>query len=488
MKKLTSILIALVAAFAFIGSTFAATTTGTITINGTTAGKQYGLYKIFDVTYDDENDKVAYTINENWESFFKNAGAEFLSESNNTEGTLSMIIVDDEELYINITNDNIAEFASLAHDYSKGLTADKVADASATGTTTTVSSLPLGYYLVFPYGATQLKDGQKSIVSINTMKPNATVNVKAEYPDITKEADKVSVEVGETVTFTLTGEVPDVTGYVKYVYKFWDSMTEGLTFDGMRSIKVTIGGEEYTSFTTESNGNGFKLSIDVLTGVTNKTFAVGDEIVVTYTATVNKHAIKTIEVNTAKLEYQNNPKEGTEFTPDHKTYNYSTNLEILKVDSESKETKLAGAKFVLLNSDGKFYKAVMDGDKLVNVEWVAKVEDATVVITDENGAASFEGLADGSYSLRETKAPAGYNRLTKDVEVVINGKGETELSAITETTTIVSATSTVPNTSGSVLPETGGIGTKLFVTIGLILSLGTALVLVTNKRMAKEVF
>jgi LPXTG-motif cell wall-anchored protein len=109
---------------------------------------------------------------------------------------------------------------------------------------------------------------------------------------------------------------------------------------------------------------------------------------------------------------------------------------------------------------------------------VAEQKDATVVTTDDRGAAEFIGLQDGTYTLKEIEAPAGYNLLTDTIDITIAGS-----DADATTLTVEAA---VANATGSQLPSTGGVGTTIFYTLGLMMMAVSALLLVAKKRMAKS--
>lgn len=513
IKKLFVVALTFVLSIVMV-NTVSAATTGRITVNGTTEGKTYEIYKIFDLTY--SGNKVAYTIDADWEEFFSasGAGAEYIVDENT--GSLNAITVQTENglvtKYINITDDNVAGFTDKALTYTaqEKLNADK--SAVANGTTLEFTGLELGYYLVYPQSATEVLEGYASICSITSTTPEATVDIKAGYPTIDKTVDRHSFDVGEYATFTITGKVPDTTGFTTYIYKIHDSWTEGLDYDANGfNMEVTIGDDTLT--VTEGNltvtGNKFTLTIDVK----NSAYKVGEAITVTYRLKVNSHAINSNTTNnSAYLEYSSNPKtEETTTTPVIEVPVYSSRIEVLKVDGEDKTTPLAGAKFVLQNSEGKYYQ--ITGSYLLlesneageepkfgvnDIAWVDNIADATVFTTNVEGIISyteegvwmapngvttraFEGLKDGTYYLVETEAPEGYNKLVNPIEVKVEGSEDTNKRPIPVVKNV-----TVENNSGTQLPSTGGFGTKMFIMIGSLLAVVSAIVLVTNKRMSKE--
>ena len=97
--------------------------------------------------------------------------------------------------------------------------------------------------------------------------------------------------------------------------------------------------------------------------------------------------------------------------------------------------------------------------------------------TDKDGAASFDGLANGTYHLVETKAPAGYNQLTAPVTITVNGD---------DTGAKLTVTEKVENQAGTLLPSTGGMGTTIFYVLGAVLVVGAGVLLVTKKRMSQS--
>ena len=165
---------------------------------------------------------------------------------------------------------------------------------------------------------------------------------------------------------------------------------------------------------------------------------------------------------------------------------FSFNIVINKYAANNAETKLEGAKFVLKNNEGKYYKYDAAAK---TVSWVADKAQATEVSTGADGAARFDGLQAGTYSLEETAAPAGYNQLTKDITIVLDKNGSATIDgAASAPGAAHSLTTGVANSTGTVLPETGGTGTMIFVALGALAVICAGVFLVTNKRMSKESF
>ena len=287
MKKLMPLLLAIVMIVSLATTAFAAqgvntnTGTGSITITNAESGKTYDIYRMFDLTgadtsdpADGEFDLYSYTINPNWESFFiGGAGASYLVEKTDANAATytgyNTLTHNGKTYFMNITNDNVADLAQAALPYAVGLT-NTDGTATASSATLAFSNIALGYYLVYPQGATDISQGNSSLCSLTTTKPAVEVQQKATYPDIEKDADDYSVEVGQTVTFTVEGQVPDTTGYTSYTYKVSDTMTSGLTFnESVAEMTVKLGTTTITVPDTELGttltyaDNGFVLTFDM---------------------------------------------------------------------------------------------------------------------------------------------------------------------------------------------------------------------------------
>lgn len=531
-KKMMALVIAMVMVLGLTTiSAMAADPTGSITITSPKTDPNadntyYDAYKILDMTTngvtnaDGDYTAVAYTINSAWTNFFATGapGAAYLVDSDTDPASLNQITVNDATKYINITDSNVADFAKAAFEYAQknNIAATTTKEVAKGATEVKFEGLALGYYMVYPRGASVQSGNYTSIVSLTNTEPNGEIAQKAEWPGLTKVADDISTEVGQKVTYTLGSKVPDTTGYTKYEFTFKDKTTAGLTYDGNDSVTVKIGGTtlaagtDYTFAASPSDGNDFELTINLLknNGTTDAPewvakYTYDAAIEITYTATVNEAAVTKIDENHATLTYHNNPKDqnSKDTTPPVEVPTYSSKLIINKVDGASTTTPLQGAKFVLkaktigsVTGDshetdiaaGKYY---FYDNTAKDVKWVevsgnptlaelAAMTTITVVTTDAQGKANFDGLEDGTYELVEVEAPKGYNLLTSPVDVVIDGADatETDLSPLTVTTP-------VENNSGSELPSTGGIGTTLFYLIGTILIIGAGVLLVTRRRM-----
>ena len=485
IKRIFFGLLTILVSISTIHLTFADQNEGTIVVNNTKEGKTYDIYKIFDLTYRGTN--VSYTIDEDWNSFFEEEGKDYIVDTNT--GNLNPITIGSITKYINITEQNINEFTQKALIYAATLTFDD-GSKTADGNVLTFDNLELGYYLVYPRGATNINEGNGSICSITSTVPTATVNIKASYPEIKKEVDDSNADVGQIVTFTLTGVVPDTTGYTSYTYKLDDSMTDGLLFSSeIADFKVMFGDKEIEVTPTYTE-NGFTLTFDMV----NYQEYVGEIITITYNAKVTEAAVNsTTTKNSVTLTYSNNPKENTTITTTPiEVPVYSSEINVIKVDASDNTKKLRGAIFIIKDEEGKYYQAkdsdgniiteVFTTENVDTVTWVDTENEATKLVTEDSGTIVFKGVENGTYYLVELKAPDGYNKLTGPVTVKVGYNEEgTNLDTVA-----VSHTETVENKTGKELPQTGGMGTKLFIIIGSLLVVVSSAILIVNKRMSKE--
>ena len=393
--------------------------------------------------------------------------------------------------------------------------------------------LPVGYYLLVD--STEVADGDAKNSALLHLTDDVTITVKYSVPTLDKdivenntEVESTDASIGDTVTFQLTGTLPsNLDDYEKYTYIFRDTMSAGLSLNN-DSIKVYLNevseesmiqtGENVVIATTGlSDGCTFEVQINDLKNVADVT--KDSKIIVQYTATVNSNAVigSAGNPNEAYIEYSNNPNQAGDGTPEtgdtpkDTVLFFTYELDVTKTDDKTENPgKLADAEFVLLSSDQTMVAKVVDGKF---VEWLAvpNAADGTVtypegtkLTSDANGNFSVYGLDAGTYYLKETKAPAGYNLLTAPIKVVIAAELETsedkpELKTLTISVGDGAAQNgatnddgkltgevamTVINNSGATLPETGGVGTTmLYVGGGALIVIAIAL-LVSKKRKA----
>ena len=471
-RKLASLLLALVMVFALAvtvaaddAGTTTTTGTGTITVANPVEGQTYTAYKIFDVIYDDQN-HYSYTIGSS------NPWYDTVNTYAATEGNgLTLTQVNGGDTYV-VTTGNGFSAPDFAAALKKAINGKSGKTLSGDAGSVTVSGLDLGYYFV--------ASANGALCNLTTTNPTVTIHDKNDMP-FEKTADKTDVEVGQTVNYTVTGKVPDYTGFTSYTYKVADTMSDGLTFK--KDVKVTVAGTDVTTACTvtydaNENANSFTVTVPVL----DNKYTIGAEIKVTYSATVNEKAIAVVSENKAELTYSNNPtdSESKTTTPPEIVKVYSSKIVIDKYEAGKEDTKLPNAQFVLYKEvisetgSSTLYYKWNETDK--KVEWVTDMTAATVKTTDDHGAASFDGLDNGDYYLVETKAPDGYNQLTEPHKVTVAGSS-------TDTTKLT-AIAKVANSTGAELPSTGGMGTTVFYVLGFALVMGAVVLLVTKKRMS----
>ena len=511
IKKLAAAMLTAIMMMTMTVTAFAAETTNTLTVNANGGqdlnGQTINLYKLFDVTESStaEAKNYAYTVN----TQYKNALASVLKISETSK---------DEEFAAEVTKlgaDNATEVQKFANDFTAKALTDKLEATKTSGkiteskTSYKFTGLDAGYYLVYVTGG---KEIQSSLVTVD--ETTKEVNLKTEAPSITKTADKTTVEIGQVVTYTVKGSIPDTTGYDQYQYIIHDELTDGLDFvknatgdalDNASEVNVTVkftdgsvtaAGTAPTTATLSGEGNRtMKLDLSewVRANQTNK----GKEFTVTYYAKVNANAVVT-EKNKATLEYGNNPGDTTTTTPSEaKTPTYP--LDINKIKKGSDE-KLAGAKFRLYSSEAD--AKANDESKAIKVSPVVAgvagnyVVDPKSTTTEFESAASIDGkdynlhlngLAEGTYYLVETKAPDGFNKLTAPVVIKITKSKDTDVNKWTiskdgtdETDKIID----IENSTGSLLPSTGGAGVIVFAGVAILLVFGVAVSFIRDKRKA----
>lgn len=427
----------------------------TLTLNGAQPGHTYTAYQIF--AGDLSGDTLSNIV---WGSGVTADGQTAMGDAATKAAT--------------ITSTALAEaFAAEVAPYL-GTAAGSVTIATD-ATTGTITGLEAGYYLI-KTTATPDKDDVYTYYIMKIVK-DTDVKVKADAPEVEKTVTDNDVNIGDTFTFILTATMPsDIQGYKTYKVVFHDTMSAGITY--MNNVKVTVAGVDKTSdFTINYDAATNKLTVscdDVLA----LDATASSKIIVTYDAKLNDKAVIGTDGNSNKvyLEYSNNPNTGFEGetgeTPEDEVKVYTWEIPVFKYTGT--DTPLPGAGFTLYDGETAV-KLSRVGE--TNVYKVDPAGTVTEITTDGTGRFEIEGLEKGDYVLKETTVPAGYNK-AEDVTVTIGENGA--LTVGSKTVTEVA----IQNNAGTVLPETGGMGTTLFYAFGSVMVLCAVVLLVTKKRMA----
>ena len=375
--------------------------------------------------------------------------------------------------------------------------------AQSTGTGPYTITVPSdGYYLVRDEGTVTATDGGTNFIL--QVIGNVDVTPKTtNAPDVDKKvklhgvpgavlSNAVSAEVGHEVDFTITTTIPTgLDSYTNYTFNIVDTMSEGLTYKGdflVHTVGAKTSLQKDEDYTLTIEGQTITVTLASKYVLANP----GQKIEITYVAAVNvKSLTKDRETNSVHIVYSNNPADSnsTANTVDKVVYVYNFDIVIDKVDGADNK-KLEGAQFALYKETGYvdlYYQWYDENHENSNTFGWSTEADRTIVKTDKNGVASFKGLVPGTYYLQEIKAPDGYNTLDKPVKVEITAtyddNGNITTNATQNEQKHYQVTSTITNNKGTVLPSTGGIGTTIFYVVGGLLMVGAAILLITKKRM-----
>lgn len=527
MKKVFAAAAAIATVFGLAATTVAtanAADGATLTVSTADAkfvGKTVNAYKMFSATVGGEgaNKAVSYTLTDTWKPFFMDSTASGLN------GATDANVNDKANEYVSeLAGDNLVAFATKASNWAqtqaKNITADKTATVSAGATngnyTATFTGLDYGYYVVAVPGATLANTSGQYATLVSVDSTNVNANIKGSLPTVDKKvqvngngADTADAKIGDTLTFTLTSTIPDMSAYDTYTFNFKDTLSKGLTYGDITSVTVEgvdaplVKDTDYTVTTTPAAAGNTLLTVGMTDFKNKQQTNAGKKITVTYTATLNENAVVggAGNVNSATIQYSNDPSStGTgESEPDKvRVFTYGFTVDKYTGDNyNDAATRLAGAEFTLTaKGDTSAIKFVQVNAGSATEDAVYRVAKAgetagttTTITTPANGKVVFQGLKNGEYTLTETKAPAGYNKLASAIGVKVNGSNDgTDTTNATvsitynndnnDTTydqTASNGVIPVQNKSGAILPGTGGMGTIAFTVIGvLVIALGVA--------------
>lgn len=410
----------------------------------------------------------------------------------------------------------------------------------------TIEAIEDGYYVVVENALTSDSDGNlpedsamtSYLLAVYDASAGAELAVKAAIPSVEKKIqenvktgnwqdddtygvrynDTADFSIGDTVNFKLFGTMPEnIDKYDSYKYVFHDNLGKEFTCPKYttENVTVTINGVRANGYTVSDVYNaqtGTEITISFDDIKDGNIITKNSKVEVTYSATLSMGAVigKNGQKNTVYLEYSNNPNVGgegtTSKTPTDTVIAFTYQLNVDKIDGANPDLKLSGAKFKLQATSGEHKEKWAKVQNGILIGWADDMDSVAELTSDENGQFVVAGLDDGTYSLTETEAPKGYNRLSAPVEFTITAEtnntqsdnnitGE-ELTALTIKVGDDEATSgdvdtgivgmSVKNNSGSTLPSTGGMGTKLFFLGGGSMAAVAGIFLITKKRMGKN--
>lgn len=499
-----------------------ADTATSITITDAAEGKTYTAYQIFTAKY--ATNEITWGTGVKGDDLFAALKADtspFKEVFSNAASAADVAAIMADET--KFTEDNLIAMADIVADHVEGTgTAATFADGKYT------LDVGVGYYLIVDATDNVGADAANSrylvdVSGATTVTPKIskpTLDKEIYHDELDKWGDVGDNAIGDEVKFKITTTVPDTTGYDTYTYTVRDDMGDGLTLNAKEekfSYKYydkdgnEITGITYVpalTFEDDAATNDFTEDFNAKFDIKALLQANPDiaKIETYYSAVLNGSAkvanaaedSTNYNPNTAYLTYMNNPAQSGEGetekgeTPKVTVYDWTFTFNGTKVDGETNEP-LANAVFKLYNGDDEvqLVKDGTDGDvDVYRVKTATDTGDAVAITTNDKGLFRIKGLNDEvEYILKETETPSAEYNLADPVKFTLSadydtaGNKLTTLSAKGDTTT---NSATIENNKGSVLPSTGGIGTKVFYGIGGTVAVGAGVLLVAKKRMKKE--
>ena len=550
VKKLLGLLLAAVMVLAMGVPTFAASGNYSIKINDESSGHTYVAYQVFKGTVSDNGQTLSDV---DWGDGVN--GEELLAALKGPEETPTAYqtcttAAEVAKVLEGYTDDSqaIKEFSDIVGQHLSETMSGTLSAYDEVSKNYTISGLAAGYYFIKDADTVAETDAYTDFILKLTN--DETITRKADVPTVEKKVqeddkditngenenygegynDVADWNIGDAVPFKLIGTLPtNFADYDTYQYIFHDTLSAGLDLneesiavyyasDKAGTDKTSISSDNYTIHvpgTEDADQCSFEVAFADLTsvkGVTAKKY-----IIVEYTATLNKDAEIGLPGNPNKvyLEFSNNPNSGGEGdtgeTPEDKVIVFTYELDVTKVeggDGENAGKKLKDAEFKLYDANGK-YVIVDDEGKVTG--WADTEAGGSTLKSDENGLFKVIGLDDGTYWLKETKAPDGYNLITNPIKIEIKAttvndqdctamEGPADALKVLEIKVTVGSTTTsgngdtesgivatdIQNNKGAELPETGGMGTTIFYVLGAILVLGAGVLLIARRRTDSE--
>ncbi len=459
--------------------------------NQSLIGKSFRVYKLFNVNKSADDTSFHYTLNEAYASKIKELVSSKLNKNVEDQDVVDYMM----SLNHDGNQSEYRKFIDLIQNAISTLDANvvHVTSCDAKGNIT-LDKLGYGFYLIDEVTDVTNTHGASSLTMVDTAIPTATLQLKSDYPSIIKKVHEDDNEVGwndigdfeinQIFQFKYETRVPDMSGYNGYFFQFEDEIDPALSYNESTiqvKVKDKILDKKEYSFSTTSKG--FTITFNNLKSTYN--IHKDDPIVLTYDAYINEKAARKTSnqgyENKVRLNFSNDPQSNSKGnTPWDTVVCYTYKVDGLKTNE--KDVKLSGATFKLYRDQS--LQDQVKVKKTVNGYVISDSQDVDIV-SDSAGTFIINGLDQGTYYLKEIKAPDGYRLLNEAIEIQIkptfvenrnnytsNGEGLIKLEASSHSTTLntslsdASVTLKVINQTGSKMPVTGSFGTLACVITG----------------------
>lgn len=523
--------------------------TGTITINK--EGSTFSIYKILDAAGKKGQNVYNYTVNGNFTGLIGNDEHQYsIEDIAAMPNQLNINNYDDEGNLIGVTDpitELTSDFTSDAQAYIEEKNIQPTATIPVSGTGKTTVTLNIGFYIIIetgtsgdsasvasksmlvplPYVDGNAEDGYKWNFDLTITPKDEPVNVDKSIIEDGEKENVSTNNVGDILTYQVDADIPHYdastnTQMVKYIIT--DTLSKGLDFyiEGDRENNIdiivsnfsgetktlkpgtlethqtTIGEEPYTYYSVTDGDYAVSYDGKTMTLVFDYPDIMAyNNLQLNYQVKINEDAVIGVEgnPNQVDLEYTNNNKTWNTSVPEDETKSFVFGLKINKIDPNIKEEDkqaLQGAEFQLLRDGTPIATYTFDenGDRVLNSN------NGLTAVTNEDGIAYLLGIDEGTYTLKETKAPNGYILPEEGLELVITDADEEgnvdgnatytlggkELDVFEDIADGSVATATIENNKGFNLPRTGGAGTWMFAVGGILIMAGMATAFVKLRK------
>lgn len=476
------------------------TNKGTITVTNVVARDTLSAYKILDAFYNTTTNVLTYDFTSDFKAFLAASTtyrtltvSQYMDAAHITSGNISNG---------STTTTGANSLDKLVSEYTAYL---KTNSKMNTGTALTTNSnyatvsVEAGSYLILPTATTRVYAVMVGNVTLqpdtgNTWKIEGTsIVAKVSYPSIkktigdkTSEATSGSYSYGDTIKYNIALTVPTYpTNATNKKFTVVDTRSEYLTLTEFGNMVITDGESALTfskkTDTTAEFMSGENKVATVTLDNTQHTITIDFDVDKINSGKINiNYEVKlannaplgdsTNIKNSAVLTYSNDPydpSKGTTDTPSDETTVVTTyGIRVLKYDAQTGKSKpLQGAVFDVYNNDD-----------------YSSSHKVGTITTDASGIAKLDGVKNGTYYLKETRAPAGYTLYTSSLVVDATKTAGLGTDKYEDGYFIIE----VPDTLVGNLPVTGGMGTILFTVSGAVLMIGAIWFIFVYKKNKKN--